>query len=154
MRKSILLSLSRGASLVETMLVLAVAVMILMLSIRFYQSTVYANQSNYLNSQIQAVSATMESFTQGVGSYASISTSSAAAYINQIVKLPWASASFTIGTVSSTSYTVTISSVPAIVCNNTILKLMGAAHFGATPTCGSGASAGSTATTLTYSYGP
>ena len=64
-----------GVTLLEIMLVLAIAAMIIVMSIRYYQSANASSQANALMQQIQAITAAADNIAQGAGGvYSTIST--------------------------------------------------------------------------------
>src|SRR5438128_3196775 len=62
-----------GVTLLEIMLVLAIAAMIIVMSIRYYQSAGSSNQANAVLQQIQAITAMADNLAQTNGSYSSVS---------------------------------------------------------------------------------
>lgn len=63
-----------GVTLLEIMLVLAIAAMVIVMSIRYYQSATTSQQANTTMQQIQAIAATMDNLGIGAGSYAGITS--------------------------------------------------------------------------------
>ena len=107
-----------GVTLLEVMLVLAVAAMIIVMSIRYYQTANSNQQVNALLQMTQGIAAAADSLAQKDGSYSNStvnSTNIKALMPNNSFGTPWGTtASFTSG--GSTSYTVTFPSAPMAVC--------------------------------------
>jgi type II secretory pathway pseudopilin PulG len=141
-----------GVTLLEIMLVLAIAAMVIVMSIRYYQSATSSQQANAALQQIQAVTAAIDSIAQGAGGY----TTSNIASPNVLPLLPknglttpWNS-QITIGAPSSpTTYEVTVKSTPAAVCPILKAKLAVNSHYSGFSACGA---AGSTPADFTYTY--
>ena len=62
----------RGVTLLEIMLVLAIAAMIIVMSVRYYQSTTNAQQANAFVAQMQAIAAAMDQLAESTHSYKNI----------------------------------------------------------------------------------
>lgn len=75
-RKSIL-----GVTLLEVMLVLAIAAMVIVMSVRYYQSASTSNQVNMTMSIIQNITAAMDNLAIGTGSYANITAAQITAVV-------------------------------------------------------------------------
>ncbi|OGT47141.1 MAG: hypothetical protein A3E83_05135 [Gammaproteobacteria bacterium RIFCSPHIGHO2_12_FULL_41_20] len=138
-----------GVTLLEIMLVLAIAAMIIIMSIRYYQSASASEAANSTMSQIQAITAAADNISMGTtGGYINATS------VNIQNVLPGGSASLstpwggvvTISGQTATSYTVSIASVPANVCPLIISKLMSSTRYSVTSSCSSAAAA------LTYTY--
>lgn len=134
-----------GVTLLEIMLVLAIAAMVIVMSIRYYQSATYSQQTNQVMGQIEAITAAMDQLSQGAGSYVGITPTQLEAVVgvsnmttaqNQLIGL-------TASTI--TTYTIQIPALPAAVCTSLLAKL--SANYNITkPVC-------DTATgNLTYTY--
>lgn len=63
-----------GVTLLEVMLVLAIAAMIIVMSLRYYQATSQNSQFNQFMSNVQGVVGAVESLTIGSGDYNSVSS--------------------------------------------------------------------------------
>ncbi len=66
---------TRGVTLLEIMLVLAVAAMVIVLSVRYYQSASTSQQANAAVSQLQAIAGAADSLSQASGSFSVVTTS-------------------------------------------------------------------------------
>jgi Tfp pilus assembly protein PilE len=141
------LKLIAGVTLLEIMLVLAIAAMIIVMSIRYYQSATTNQQSNTVLEAVQAITTAADTLAQATGQYTgNVST----ATISNIVpansmNTPWGTA-ITIGAVTATSYTVTLAATPSAVCRLLTARLIANNHYGSVTACSS-----STAD-LTYTY--
>lgn len=142
-----------GVTLLEVMLVLAIAAMIIVMSVRYYQSTNAANQANTVVQQITSIVSAADSLAQGSGSYAvaNVSTATLTPLLpTNGMTAPWGTA-ITIGGVAASSYTITIPGAPRDVCPLITGKLTANAHFTATSVC---AAAGTTNLSTTYLANP
>ncbi len=139
-----------GVTLLEIMLVLAIAAMIIVMSVRYYQSASSSQQANAVLEQIQAITAAADGLSQASGSYsaAGVSTASLGPLLPANGFLtPWGQ-SITIGTVGPSSYTVTVPKTPSGVCPLVISKLKSNNHYaGLTGSCSTTA-----ATDINYTY--
>ncbi len=111
MRKSIQSML--GVTLLEIMLVLAIAAMIIVMSVRYYQSANQNSQANTFIQQVGAISAAVENLVQGSGDYAGVSQGQLESLLppNTLTSVPWG------GTMSfsaeSKGYTLTPDPAPS-----------------------------------------
>jgi len=140
-----------GVTLLEIMLVLAVAALIITLSVRYYQSATASQQANTLMTMIQGITASADNLAVTSGSYATagVNTTSIQTLMpNQSLQTPW-NTGITIAGGTATTYTVTIPSVPFNVCPLIITKLNGSTdkHYTSSSTCSPTA-----ATSITYTY--
>lgn len=141
-----------GVTLLEVMLVLAIAAMIIVMSIRYYQSASSSQQANSFLAQSQAIITAAEQMAQSTGSYANavngsqINTSNLAPLLpdNGFVA-PWGGA-ISITTVTASSFTVSTAGMPASVCPLVRAKLAANNHYTALSTCGT------TATAFAFTY--
>lgn len=133
-----------GVTLLEIMLVLAIAAMIIVMSVRYYQSASANQQANGALQMIQGIAAAADSLAQGSGSYNGTGVTAAAIQTlmpNNSMQLPWGTTATWSGT-SATQYTVTFPSMPAQVCQKVSTSVAGnpkiAVTSGACGTSGSG----------------
>jgi Tfp pilus assembly major pilin PilA len=145
-----------GVTLLEVMLVLAIAAMIIVMSVRYYQSATSSSQSNTALTQIQSIIVAADSISQAGGTYTGVVTSSAISPLlpsNGLV-MPWGETA-TIGTGTSGSVstlTIGLTSIPTGVCPILFANLKANNHITISPTaCTSGAV---TAATITYNPAP
>ncbi len=107
-----------GVTLLEVMLVLAVAAMIIVMSIRYYQTANSNQQVNGLLQMAQGIAAAADGLAQKDGSFSNstvTSTNIQALLPNNSFGTPWGTtARFVVG--DSTSYSVTFPSTPQAVC--------------------------------------
>lgn len=134
-----------GATLLEVMLVLSIVGLIILMSVKYYQSATNSSQIQQLMGIVQAITAAADNIAASGTGYGSATASNikAIAGANSLVT-PWGS-TVSIGT-GTTSYTVTIPSVPTGVCNTVKLKLATNTKFQGPPAC--------SASGLTYTYNP
>lgn len=111
-----------GVTLLEIMLVLAIAAMVIVMSVRYYQSATISNQTNAVLQQIQAITAAMDSLAAATGDYDNAKPGVPAAIGGaQNLNTPWGTI---IGITSAkTTYTIGIPLTPAGVCANLAAKL-------------------------------
>ena len=147
----------RGVTLLEILLVLAVAAMIIVMSVRYYQSATSNQQVNATMDQIQAITANADSIAQGNNSYSTVTTAAIQPMMPQSkMKTVWGG-NITVapggGTSKTTSYTVTIPEVPVNVCSQIISKLAANSKFTVTQPGKTADSCGTTGKTqVVYIY--
>ncbi|MBA3661259.1 MAG: hypothetical protein H0W64_06005 [Gammaproteobacteria bacterium] len=126
-----------GVTLLEIMLVLAIAAMIIVMSVRYYQSANTSQQANNTISQIQSIAAASDSLAQATGTYsASVSTNAIKPLLPANgLTTPWGS-SITIDSAGTNTYTVTIPGMPPGVCAIVNSQLGANAHFDPSTQCG------------------
>lgn len=143
-----------GVTLLEIMLVLAIAAMIIVMSVRYYQSAQANQQANAVLSEIQAITASADALAQGTGSYAGLTTDTVIPMLPSSVihggtiNTPWGG-TITVTGKSSNTYEVSLTAMPASVCSSLKAQLQANSKFtGVTNnTCTAGANA-----TFTYGY--
>jgi type II secretory pathway pseudopilin PulG len=141
MAKSVL-----GVTLLEIMLVLAIASMIIVMSVRYYQAATTAQQTSAMVQQILAISTAMDSLGTGSGSYSAITSANVIAYLGGASALMSPiNTQITISNQAQATYKVSIP-LSSPLCAAVVARLSGNAKFGLSPT--SCSSAG----TLTYTY--
>lgn len=140
------LSRMLGVTLLEIMLVLAIAAMVIVMSVRYYQSASTSQQTNALLAQIQAITAAADSLAQGTGSYSAASQSSVAALMpaNGMAP-PWGGATTISIAGSGSAYSASIPGVPPGVCAGLKSRLQANKHY-STITCTTSVG------TVTYTY--
>ena len=128
-----------GVTLLEIMLVLAIAAMIIVMSVRYYQSATSSQQANSVLEQIQGIVAAADGLAQATGTYSGNVTSAAIAPLLPAggMTAPWGQA-ITFGTVSKSSYVMNVPGVPNGVCTLLESKLHANNHFSYSGSCGSG----------------
>jgi type II secretory pathway pseudopilin PulG len=139
---------SSGVTLLEIMLVLAIAAMVIVMSIRYYQSASSSQQANSVLEQIQAISAAGDNLAQG-SDYTAVTTTTLQNVLGGSSKLstPWGGITVS-GTSTSSTYSISIPSVPGSVCQALVSQLKANTRFtGVTSSCTAG-----TAAVFTYTY--
>jgi type II secretory pathway pseudopilin PulG len=136
-----------GVTLLEIMLVLAIAAMIIVMSVKYYQNASSSQSTNAALQAIQSITAAADGIAQGTGTY----TSATAANVVKIagssaLNLPWGS-SITI-TPSAGSYVVSLPNTPVNVCNSLIFKLKANTHYTSVTSACAGVA------TFSYNYVP
>src|SRR5262245_34594931 len=105
-----------GVTLLEVMLVLAIAAMIIVMSVRYYQSTQAANMANTVVGEVTNIVASMDSLAQATGAYTGITQAQVQAVApSGSLTTPWGTA-IGINVVSASSYTISLPATPANVC--------------------------------------
>jgi type II secretory pathway pseudopilin PulG len=130
-----------GVTLLEVMLVLAIAAMIIVMSVRYYQSATSNQQANTVLGQVQSIVAAADQMAQSTGAYTTANNGGAmtTASIQTLLPAaglmtPWGQA-ITIGNVTSSAYTITLPTTPATVCALVRSKVIANNHFtGTAPT--------------------
>lgn len=127
-----------GVTLLEVMLVLAVAAMIIVMSIRYYQSANTSQQANSVMAQITAIMTAAEQLAQTTGSYkvSDISENTLKALLpaNGFIT-PWGTAiSIPDAGVSDSAYEMQIAGIPVGVCSLVRVKLATNNHYSGSAT--------------------
>jgi len=133
-----------GVTLLEILLVLAIAAMIIIMSIRYYQSATQSEQANVAMEEIQAIAAAADNLALGAGSYSTtVSTNAISNVVGSANMITPNGQDITITSVTATSYGVKMP-LGTTVCASVDAKLAGNSKI-------TGASCDSTGT-LTYTY--
>ncbi len=137
-----------GVTLLEIMLVLAIAAVVIIMSVRYYQSASIAQQTNAIIEQIQAISAVADTIAQGAETYSGITTSGVAALMGGGgLTAPWGGGISVAGAAGvSSTYTVTIPLMGYNVCTQLTARLGTNAHFTLPGSCPAAP------TSYTYTY--
>jgi len=128
-----------GVTLLEIMLVLAVAAMVVVMSIKYYQAANSSSEALATTEQIQGITAAADGLAQSGSSYSNATSGNLATVLGpSALKTPWgAKASIT---ASSTSIVITIANTPPAVCAQVSAKFAANTHFSvSTAACSSGA---------------
>ena len=108
-----------GVTLLEIMLVLAIAAMIIVMSVRYYQSATSNQQANAVLQMVQGITAAADGLAQSTGGYSQATTVSIGPLMpNSSLRTPWGG-DITITPGSGTSpstYKVNIAGTPQAVC--------------------------------------
>lgn len=136
-----------GVTLLEIMLVLAIAAMVIVMSVRYYQSAQASQQANTVIQQLTAVTTSADSLSQGSGSYSAVNSTNVGGLLSNVGGLvtPWGENITLKG--GSTTYTVTVTKTPASVCGIVWGQLNGNPHVSGLSACNA-----SGTTDLTYTY--
>jgi type II secretory pathway pseudopilin PulG len=126
-----------GVTLLEIMLVLAIAAMVIVMSVRYYQSASASQQANAVLEQIQAVVAAADSLAQATGSY---QDSVDDAKIKPLLPggsttTPWGDP-IAVSASAPNAYSINIGNVPSGVCPLLVSKLATNNHFSGAATAG------------------
>ena len=139
-----------GVTLMEVMLVLAIAALIIVMSVRYYQTTASSQQANAVLLQIESITEIADRLAQGSGSYQNITQSAIALSMpNQLMTSPWGTP-ITITGGTATYYEVSYTKMPKSVCAQVVPRISANPRFNST--VGSGAPACNAAGTFTYTY--
>lgn len=138
-----------GVTLLEIMLVLAIAALIIVMSIRYYNTTTYAQQTNDVLGTLQAITAAADNLAQGQGSYKAATNDAVTAVVGaKNMQTPWDNTkSITITSPEDNTYKVTVPGAPSAVCTSLKEKLNANPKF-TNPNCGSTGGTGD----VTYTY--
>lgn len=125
---------SLGVTLLEIMLVLAISASIIIMSVRYYGSATYSLQANNSLQQIQAITAAVDSYSFS-GSYAEVSTPLVKSLLPEnTLTTPWGTP-ISISSAKSSSYEVTLPSMPTAVCPLVYGKLAANNHYRISKPC-------------------
>lgn len=97
-----------GVTLLEVMLVLAIAAMIIVMSIRYYQSASQSQQANQAMEQVQAIAATFDTLAIGPGSYSGVTSANIESAIGAANMNGPSGGAIAITSISATGYSVSI----------------------------------------------
>lgn len=133
-----------GVTLLEILLVLAVAATIIILSVRYYQSSASSQQANAAIEQIQAIASAMDNIANGgAGSYSGITSATLAAVLGSANLNSPTNAPIVYTPGDATTYSISMPLNPG-VCTAVLAKISGNTKI-TSPACDS-------AGTLTYTY--
>ncbi len=137
MKKSLQVTKILGVTLLEIMLVLAIAAMVLVMSVRYYQSASTSQKINAALGTVANVVAAGENYQASAGSYSSISNAALVYYMpnGAMPTSPW-STTLTVTAVDAVSYTITITAVPNAACVPLKSLLLQNKKLTSTTTCG------------------
>lgn len=79
----------QGVTLLEIMLVLAIAAMIIVMSVRYYQSAQASSQANAFVAQVQAIASAAENLAQGAGAFPTSAAIASVVTTNTATVSPW-----------------------------------------------------------------
>ncbi|MDR3478106.1 MAG: hypothetical protein P4M14_08775 [Gammaproteobacteria bacterium] len=139
-----------GVTLLEIMLVLAIAAMVIVMSVRYYQTATSGEQVNAVLEQISAITAAADGLSQGTASYlvANISTATLSPILPANgLTLPWGT-TIVVNNASTSSYNIVLSSVPSNQCPLITARVTVNSHFSSATACNPAPAV----TTITISY--
>lgn len=110
-----------GVTLLEIMLVLAIAAMIVVMSIRYYQSATSNQQANTALSQVQAVMSAMDNLGMAAG-YDNADTEKLTAIVGETNMKTPTGGTIALGSTTATTYAITVP-LNTTVCPNVAAKL-------------------------------
>jgi type II secretory pathway pseudopilin PulG len=148
-----------GVTLLEVMLVLAIAAMIIVMSVRYYQSASSAQQANNVLQQVQGIVSAADSLAQAKGAYSNITNTTLEPLLpTGGLVTPWGEP-ITVTTSSDTTFKIQLgTAIPSGVCPLLFSKLSTNNHFsisGATPDPSNCSASGPTSSTsITYTSNP
>lgn len=130
-----------GVTLLEIMLVLAIAAMVIVMSIRYYQSATSSEQANAVLGQVTAIVSAADGLAQAAGSYASVTTGTIGAVVgsNNMVSPNGGAITFT---GAASTFTISIANMPAAVCAQVNARLLANPHFSSGGACATSGTAG------------
>lgn len=137
------LSRMLGVTLLEIMLVLAIAAMVIVMSIRYYQTATSSQQTNAVIEQVLAITAAADNLSQGAGTYSAATLANIENIVGSVnMRTPWSAGAvpFVISGAGA-ALTISVSQLPNAVCTALAAKINTGAgsHFTAvTPNCGQG----------------
>lgn len=121
---------SLGVTMLEIMLVLAIAAMVIVMSVRYYRTTSGNQQSNAVLQMIQAIQANADVLSQESGTYnAPAATAATTANIAPMMPsgsmaAPWGD-TVTVTDAAASSYKVTFPNMPNAVCVGVYPRIAG-----------------------------
>lgn len=140
-----------GVTLLEVMLVLAIAAMIIVMSVRYYQSANSNQQANSVIQQIAAIVAQANSLAIPTGSYSGVTSTTLAPLLpGNGFQTPWGT-TMTFNTSGTSAFTIVSPGTPAGVCPLVTTKLVTDTHYTSTVDC---APTGTTDMSVTYTANP
>lgn len=139
-----------GVTLLEIMLVLAVAAMIIVMSVRYYQSANASQQANQALALVQVITASADSLAQASGDYTNATKANITPLLSNVGgwNLPWGSQADDTAQTNQ-SVTVTLSNVPTAVCPLIRARLVAQKQYSVSTCNDSGVTP-----TLTITYSP
>jgi Tfp pilus assembly protein PilE len=139
---------TQGVTLLEIMLVLAIAAMVIVMSIRYYGQATNSQNANVILAQLTNITQSGENLAQGPGTYASVTTATVTTVAGSKNMVTPYGSSITVTAGAQTSYVVTVPTIPAAVCASIAAKLKANTKMASTVAC-----SGTTGNVnLTYTY--
>lgn len=123
-----------GVTLLEIMLVLAIASMVIVMSVRYYQSASANQQANAFVAQIQAITAAAENLAQGQG-YGSVTKATLSPILPaNTFTAPWGGA-LDVPAGAADSVTISVGAPSAAVCALIKAKMTSSAQYSGSTWC-------------------
>lgn len=125
-----------GVTLLEILLVLAIAAMILVMSVRYYQSATANQQANTIIEQLQAIAAAGDSISMSTGSYSAVTSTQVQAFLGGstlALSVPWGGSVSVAG--SANSISITYANMPPAVCTIVRQKIQQSPAFSGNSSC-------------------
>ena len=118
-----------GVTLLEIMLVLAIAAMIVVMSVKYYQTATAQEQINTSMDEIQAIAVAADNMEQATGSYSGVGTNSGFTSLlpSKALITPWGAKITVSG--SASSYTVSFATMPSSTCPSFSTRLQANSHY-------------------------
>jgi len=125
-----------GVTLLEIMLVLAVASLIIVMSIRYYKTSIDNQNSNVILEDISAVMAAADGIAASGNTYTNVTTAGVTGVLGSYNSVTPYGGTFTISSPSASGYVGAVALVPSSVCGALVGKMTGMPHLSAAvPTC-------------------
>lgn len=107
-----------GVTLLEIMLVLAIAAMVIVMSIRYYQQASSNQRVASVVDMVTGIIAAGQVYLNGNGYFSGIASTNITPYMpgNVMPKSPWGSGSLSVGSGGPSSYVISIPAIPAPDC--------------------------------------
>jgi len=133
-----------GVTLLEILLVLAIAALVIIMSIRYYQSSTSSAQANAAMEEIQAIASAMDNIANGgAGTYSNITSATLVAVVGSTNMITPTNQAITYTPGTATTYAISMP-LNTTVCASVLAKLASQTKV-TNPACdGTG--------TLTYTY--
>jgi type II secretory pathway pseudopilin PulG len=123
-----------GATLLETLLVLAVAAMVIVMSIRYYQTAQNSQNSNLVLQEIQNIIAAADSLASSGNTYTAATSAAIAAVAGSVnMTTPWGTPIKT--TATSSTVAITPGAMPSGVCELVKSKVTASSKQAISGTC-------------------
>jgi len=121
-----------GVTLLEVMLVLAIAAMIIVMSVRYYQSANSSQQANAVISQVSAIVGQANNLAQSSGTFSAVTSTTLKPLLPGAgFSTPWGTTITVTGAASN--MTITVPGTPAGVCPLLTSKLEADNHYKTEP---------------------
>jgi len=133
-----------GVTLLEILLVLAIAALVIIMSIRYYQASTSAENANTAMEQIQAIASAMDNIANGgAGTYSGISSDTLTSVVGSANMTSPTNGAITYTPGDANTYSISMPLTPTI-CNSVMAKISSNTKI-TNPAC-------DTSGTLTYTY--